>query len=67
MPSSALTANDQSEDFAVTVCDKCHRACCWQGEFMCDKARNAGTINVPVSLLRRLALESPDYWQRGRL
>lgn len=47
----------------VTVCDQCHRACCWQGEFMCEAARRAGTVEMPVRELRKLALESPDYWR----
>ena len=32
----------------VTVCDKCLRACCWKGIFMCDDARGAGTIERTV-------------------
>jgi len=49
----------------VTVCDHCLRACCWQGEFMCDEARGAGTTTKTVALLRRInAGEHEDYWKR---
>lgn len=46
----------------VEVCDKCLRACCWHGEFMCDESRNAGTIIVSESSLKRLNREHPDNW-----
>lgn len=47
----------------VTVCDKCLMASCWHGIFMCDKAQTAGTVNKPVSELRKLKLEHPSYWK----
>lgn len=50
----------------VTVCDKCRRASCWEGESLCDESRSAGTVDVPVSVLRAEALESPHYWAEGR-
>jgi hypothetical protein len=28
----------------VTVCDKCLTESCWQGRFMCEESRTAGTI-----------------------
>ena len=28
----------------VTVCDKCLKASCWQGVYMCNDTRNAGTV-----------------------
>lgn len=46
----------------IQVCDKCFRACCWYGEFMCDDAREAGTVLLPVKRLRKLHLEHSDYW-----
>ena len=46
----------------IQVCDKCFRACCWYGEFMCEDAQTAGTVLFPVSRLRKLNLEHPDYW-----
>lgn len=48
----------------VTVCDQCLRASCWQGEFMCDEARSAGTIQKTRAELGTLGLESSHYWNR---
>ena len=48
----------------ITVCAACCRSCCWQGYFMCDEASEAATILLRVEDVQRLALESPDYWQR---
>ena len=28
---------------AVTVCDACGQASCWEGDFMCDQSMTAGT------------------------
>lgn len=50
----------------VTVCDQCRRASCWQGEFMCDGAQGAGTVDVPVSVLAQEGREHSDYWKKGR-
>jgi hypothetical protein len=47
----------------TTVCSECLRASCWQGIFMCDKARSAGTVQKTRRQLRKLALENPDYWR----
>lgn len=47
----------------ITVCDRCYRASCWQGEFYCDEARVAGTVQKHISELTAMALESPDYWR----
>jgi len=49
-------------DRLVTVCDKCRRASCWYGEFMCEDSQWAGTIKIPVSVLRKEAREHPRYW-----
>jgi hypothetical protein len=46
----------------ITVCDKCFMASCWHGEFMCDDARYAGTVEKTVAELRKLDLEHPDHW-----
>lgn len=52
----------------ITVCDKCFRACCWQGEFMCDDAYEAGIVDLPVSdLIEKQGheeLEHPHWWNR---
>lgn len=53
-------------DPSVTVCSRCLRACCWQGEFMCDEAAAAGIVERRVSsLIRRLGeaeIEHPQWW-----
>jgi epoxyqueuosine reductase QueG len=49
----------------IVVCDKCFRACCWHGEFMCDGARSAGTTKKTVSELRAGNYgEHEQYWER---
>ncbi len=48
----------------VTVCSACLRACCWQGEFMCDAADMAGTVQKTVAELRAGKHgEHPHYWK----
>lgn len=47
----------------VTVCDKCFRAACFQGEIHCNHATEAGTTVKTVDELRAMNLESPDYWR----
>ncbi len=39
-------------DYWVTVCSACRTASCWHGEFMCDRFRDAGTIDVLASAIR---------------
>ncbi len=47
----------------VTVCDACLQASCWQGEFMCDNARSAGTVEKTIKELKELNLEHYSYWR----
>jgi hypothetical protein len=47
----------------VTVCDKCLQASCWHGEFMCNDARTAGTVEMTVAELAALNREHPSYWE----
>jgi hypothetical protein len=54
-----------STEPTITVCDKCLRACCWKGEFMCDEARLAGTVEKTRAELEALDLEHPHYWATG--
>lgn len=54
-------------DYWVTVCDKCLQASCWHGEFMCDEAQNAGTVDKLASELRRISTEHPSWYSRERL
>lgn len=46
----------------ITVCDKCLCASCWQGIFMCQLSRNAGTLEKTRTELEALGLEHPSYW-----
>jgi hypothetical protein len=46
----------------ITVCSECLQASCWQGEFYCDSAKTAGTVEKTRAELEALALEHPDYW-----
>ena len=50
------------DDRMVTVCDSCFCASCWHGIFMCDVAKTAGTIDLPVRELRRMNREHPSYY-----
>lgn len=53
-------------DYTVTVCSECLRASCWTGEFMCEHARSAGTVERRASDLRELNREHPSYYSRER-
>lgn len=46
----------------IEVCDKCKKASCWYGEFMCEENRNAGTKLVTISELKKLKYENEEYW-----
>lgn len=43
----------------ITVCDRCLRASCWHGEFMCEVSSIAGTVQKTAAELRRLNREHP--------
>ena len=55
------------KDKKIEVCDKCNKASCWYGEFMCDEAQMAGTIKMPISKLKKLGLEDKSYWSNEKL
>ena len=46
----------------VTVCDKCLKASCWQGVYMCNDTCNAGIIEKTIKELKKLKLENSSYW-----
>jgi epoxyqueuosine reductase QueG len=46
----------------VTVCDKCLKASCWQGIFMCDDSAFADITEKSVGELEELNLEHQRYW-----
>ena len=57
---------DLTDDRLITVCSSCLCASCWLGLFHCDDCKVAGTVNLPVSELRALDREHPDYWKQER-
>ena len=50
----------------ITVCDKCLTASCWQGLFMCDDSKFAGTVEKTIDELKELNLEHSSYWKTDR-
>jgi hypothetical protein len=54
-------------DYEVTVCAACLTATCWHGVFMCQKAKQASTMDVRASELRALGREHPDNFSRERI
>ncbi len=59
------TENASDDDRLLIVCDNCLCACCWHGEFYCQKSRSAGTREMRVSELRALGREHESYWASG--
>jgi hypothetical protein len=49
-------------DAKMTVCDECGRACCWHGEFMCDRADSAGTREETLVNLIASNREHPSHF-----
>lgn len=45
----------------IYVCDKCLRASCWAGIFMCDEARSAGLYRTTRAQARQFKREHDDY------
>ena len=60
-----LTKEEKYLNEKITVCDKCLRACCWQGIFLCEDSRYAGTIEKTRRELIKLKLEHTDYMTNG--
>lgn len=54
-----ITAQDTR---LVTVCSRCLRASCWQGQFYCDDAKSAGTVEKTVAELEKVGREHASYW-----
>ncbi len=54
---------DPDDSRLVTVCGVCLQASCWQGIFLCQDAKGAGTVDLPVMALRALDREHSDYWK----
>jgi len=51
----------------VLVCDKCLKASCWHGEFMCDEAQTAGLKVLTVGDLQKLDREHPENWSDEKM
>lgn len=50
-------------DRKVTICAACLCASCWQGEFYCDQAKTAGTVEKTVrELWQGNVREDSGYW-----
>lgn len=52
-----------NNDKKIQVCNNCLMASCWQGLYMCDDSRCAGTEYKTKVQLKKLGLEHPDYWK----
>jgi hypothetical protein len=51
------------DDQEIDICDKCRRACCWLGIFMCDESQTAGLIRTTVAKHRATNPdEHEDYY-----
>ena len=51
----------------ITVCSNCLRASCWHGNFMCDDAKNAGTVEKSEYDLADLNLEHHSHYSEERI
>lgn len=51
------------EKDTVTVCSECFMASCWKGIFMCNDARDAGTVEKTIKELEAINVEHPNYWK----
>lgn len=52
-----------SDSEKITVCDKCLKASCLKGIFLCDESRSVGTVEKTVKELKKLMLENSCYWE----
>lgn len=50
------------EEDLISVCADCGRACCWQGYFMCSKAKSSDYIKKSKETLRAEGLEDEGWW-----
>ena len=54
-------------DYVVTVCAACLCASCWHGEFYCEKARSATTVEMRASELRKLKREHSSHFSIDKI
>ena len=62
--------SDPYSDFSnkiIEVCESCHTASCWYGEFMCDDSDHADTEKKTLDELRILNLEHEDNWSDKKM
>ena len=50
----------------ITVCAHCLCAGCLAGEFFCEEARDAGTVEITIAHAKQLNREHPDRWRELR-
>jgi hypothetical protein len=51
----------------IAVCDKCLKASCWHGIFLCDDSRGAGLLWKTSAQLRQINAEHSDYFSRAHV
>ena len=61
------STNKQYKEKKILVCNKCFRASCWYGKFICDEAIDAGTVKKTRKELAEKNLENPHYWEDEKL
>ncbi len=63
---SCVASPESILDRKVTVCDSCLCACCWLGDFYCDNAKGAGTVDKTIRELYQInaagVREDSGYW-----
>lgn len=55
------------ENKLIQVCTECGLASCWHGIFLCPDSRHADIELKTVAELRKMAIESEDYWSDEHL
>jgi len=64
MSNATFQTADLTPETLITVCAECLQASCWLAEFVCDEYRSANIVKLPVSRLRELNQEHPDWWAK---
>jgi len=52
--------NKLENEIKIRVCDKCYHSSCWQGMFLCDESRNAGTVDLTIKELKEK--DTQEHW-----
>lgn len=56
-----------NENKIVSVCSNCLTAACMYGEFMCNSAKTAADVKMPIYELRKKGLENEEYWSDAKM